>query len=42
MVTKPRVILPNDYYHIYNRGAHKENIFKTEEDFAFFTKKLYF
>ena len=34
MSTKPRIILPTDFYHVYNRGAHRHDIFVDEDDFA--------
>jgi REP-associated tyrosine transposase len=40
MVTKVRDILPLNFYHIYSRGAHRDDIFKTEEDFNYFLSKV--
>jgi len=31
---------PGEYYHIYNRGNGKENIFLDDQDFSFFLKRL--
>jgi REP-associated tyrosine transposase len=30
--------LPNDYYHVYNRGAHQSNVFRNDADYAFLLK----
>jgi len=27
------LFLPTNYYHIYNRGAHKNNIFRNDADY---------
>ncbi len=34
-------LVSNEYYHIYNRGNGKQNIFKNEEDYNHFIKLLY-
>jgi putative transposase len=31
-------LLPNQYYHIYNRGAHRIDIFRNDADYAFLLK----
>jgi len=35
-----RQFYPGSYYHIYNRGAHKHNIFHDDKDYQVFTKIL--
>lgn len=35
-----RLARPNQYYHIYNRGANNQNIFKNRKDYLFFLDKL--
>jgi len=30
--------LPNQYYHIYNRGAHRIDIFRNDADYTFLLK----
>ncbi len=32
---------PNSYYHIYNRGNHKEKIFRREKDYITFQNLMY-
>ena len=32
-------LLPNTFYHIYNRGINGENLFKEERNYAYFLKK---
>src|SRR5919109_3257374 len=32
--------LPNNYYHIYNRGANKANIFCNDKDYVFLLKQV--
>ncbi len=32
---------PNSYYHVYNRGNHKENIFLKEKDYKVFQRLMY-
>ena len=32
--------LPDQYYHIYNRGAHKKSIFQEEENYIFVLQKV--
>ena len=33
-------ILPNNIYHIYNRGINRQEIFYKEEDYVLFISKL--
>lgn len=33
---KKRILLPNSYYHIYNRGNHKKLIFHSHQDYETF------
>jgi len=33
------LLYPSNFYHIYNRGNNKENIFKTEDNYRFFLEK---
>ncbi len=35
-----RFIFENAFYHVFNRGVNKNKIFLSEEDYAFFLKKL--
>ena len=35
-----RLAFENSFYHVFNRGANKQNIFLRNEDYAFFLKKL--
>lgn len=35
MTRRKILFLPDNYYHIYNRGAHKANIFRNEADYLF-------
>lgn len=35
-----RQFVPGFYYHIYNRGAHKQNIFHDKKDYEIFTQIL--
>ncbi|MBI2443256.1 MAG: transposase [Candidatus Levybacteria bacterium] len=35
-----RFIFENAFYHVFNRGINKNEIFLSEEDYAFFLKKL--
>ena len=37
---KPRDFSPGGYYHIYNRGNAKQNIFLQEEDYIFYLNRL--
>ena len=32
--------LPDNYYHIYNRGAHKANIFRSDKDYLLLLKQI--
>ena len=41
MSLRKTVILDNEYYHIYNRGIEKREIFLDEEDYFRFIKLLY-
>jgi putative transposase len=36
----PRFIFQNAFYHVFNRGINKQDIFLSEEDYMFFVKKL--
>ncbi len=38
MARRKTLFLPNNYYHIYNRGAHKTNIFRNDRDYVFLLK----
>ncbi len=38
MARRKILFLPNNYYHIYNRGAHQNNIFRTDADYKFLLK----
>ena len=35
-----RVFVPGCYYHVYNRGAHQQNIFQDDQDYQTFTEIL--
>ncbi len=37
-----KICAPGEYYHIYNRGNGKQNIFQNTEDYKFFIKRLNF
>lgn len=37
----PRFAFQNAFYHIFNRGINKQDIFLTDEDYEFFLRKLY-
>jgi len=41
MSLRDKNLLPNEYYHIYNRGNGKNDIFLDSEDYERFTKILY-
>jgi len=41
MRTRSIEILPDHFYHIYNRGNNKQKIFRRRWDFQFFLKKMY-
>ncbi len=32
--------LPNNYYHVYNRGANKADIFRNDKDYGFLLKQV--
>lgn len=32
--------LPNNYYHVYNRGANKADIFRNDKDYLFLLKQI--
>ena len=34
-------LIPGQFYHIYNRGNNKENIFREKENYHFFLKRYY-
>ena len=36
----PRIAFENAFYHVFNRGINKQEIFRSEDDYAFFLKKL--
>ena len=38
MARRKTVFLPNNYYHIYNRGAHQGHIFRNDADYMFLLK----
>lgn len=40
MAVRKLVFLPNHYYHIYNRGAHKADIFRDDRDYVYLLKLL--
>lgn len=40
MARRKIIFSPNGYYHIYNRGAHQRDIFRTDADYVFLLKKL--
>jgi len=40
MASIERIFIKDEWYHIYNRGNHKENIFRDRYDYFIFTKKL--
>ena len=40
MRTRSIEILPDHFYHIYNRGNNKQRIFRTNENFRFFLRKF--
>lgn len=42
MVTRPRFFDTYLYYHIYNRGVEKRNIFQTERDYQRFLDNLHY
>src|SRR3990167_4411659 len=37
----PRFAFQNAFYHVFNRGVNKQNIFLTDDDYEFFLRKLY-
>jgi len=41
MVIRDKSLVPNEYYHIYNRGNGKHEIFLDEDDYNRFVKLLY-
>ncbi len=41
MAIRKTPIIDSEYYHIYNRGSNKMNIFNDEEDYSRFIKLLY-
>lgn len=38
MAARKILFLPNNYYHIYNRGAHRSQIFRNDADCVFLLK----
>lgn len=41
MKTNIEAIHPNRYYHIYNRGVNRENLFKEERNYPYFLQKYH-
>jgi len=37
---KDQICYPGAYYHIYNRGIHKQDIFLEEKDYVFYLQRL--
>ncbi len=35
-----KIFAPGEFFHIYNRGNHKQNIFEDDSDYEFFTLRL--
>lgn len=40
MSSSQRIFIKNEWYHIYNRGNHRENIFRDRYDYLRFKRKL--
>ena len=40
MPNQPVIFLPNNYYHVYNRGANKENIFFSADNYSYCQKLI--
>ncbi len=40
MAPRRPAFAPGYYYHLYNRGAHRENIFQTHENYIFVIKRM--
>ena len=40
MAIRKVLFLPNHYYHIYNRGAHKADVFRDDRDYVYLLKLL--
>jgi len=40
MARRKTIFRPNNYYHIYNRGAHKSIIFRNDADYVFLLKHV--
>jgi putative transposase len=38
MARRKILFLPNNYYHVYNRGVHQHNIFRNDADYKFLLK----
>lgn len=38
MARRKIIFLPGNYYHVYNRGAHRDNIFRNDADYVFLLK----
>ena len=38
MARRKVLFLPNNYYHVYNRGVHQQNIFRNDADYKFLLK----
>jgi putative transposase len=38
MARRKTLFLPNNYYHVYNRGVHQQNIFRNDADYKFLLK----
>lgn len=41
MPRSPRFVFQNAFYHVFNRGINKQDIFLTDDDYEFFLMKLY-
>ncbi len=41
-MSNPIPLEPGKYYHIYNRGNNRENIFKEDRNYAYFLKLYVF
>lgn len=39
-MNRPKPILDNKFYHVYNRGNNKQPIFRRDKDYIFFLKRL--
>lgn len=41
MPRNPRFAFQNAFYHVFNRGINKQDIFQSDEDYEFFLRKIY-